>query len=628
MEQSSIRRTFTRAVTLVLFGLLIASFALWGIGDIFRSQPSGDAVIKVGEQEVGPQAFQQSFQREFNRVRQQVGGQLDMETARQLGLVDQLIRQTVTRLLFDQTARDMGLAVSDEQVVQRIREQPAFQSAGQFDRQRFETVLQRSGLTEARYVDLLKSDIDRQHLATAATGGLAVPQAMADALYRYRNEERVADYLVVRQASFEVATPETSTLEEYHEANSQAFMAPAYRKITYLHLNPEDLLDEVKVSEEELRQAYQNRKGEFGQPATRTVRQIVLDNPEQAEKARALLAEGRSFAAVAEQVTGRAPAELGQNTRDELLPALAGPVFELAEGEISQPIESTLGWHLVKVDAAQSGETPAFEEVRDKLRRELAMDKAIDSLVQLANTVDDTLAGGATLEEAAQQVGLETRTIDQVSRQGRAPDGSQVPNLPPSGGFLETAFETPQGQQSLLKETDEGGYYVLRVDGVTPEQVRPFDRVRDRVLERWRADQRAQKAEDAAKEIAGRLDEGAKLTAIAGERGLEVQTTRPLTRSGNQQAGPAGRALASKLFEVKPGGAVTASVQDGMAVGRLTEVRPAKPAQNAEAVAALKEQLRQGLRSDVLAQYANALRQRYDVQVNQQLLDRILNRSS
>jgi hypothetical protein len=107
-----------------------------------------------------------------------------------------------------------------------------------------------------------------------------------------------------------------------------------------------------------------------------------------------------------------------------------------------------------------------------------------------------------------------------------------------------------------------------------------------------------------------------------------VQTTRPLTRSGNQQAGPAGRALASKLFEVKPGGAVTASVQDGMAVGQLTEVRPAKPAQNAEAVAALKEQLRQGLRSDVLAQYANALRQRYDVQVNQQLLDRILNRSS
>ena len=258
--QTSIRRTVTKAVTIALFSLLIASFALWGVGDIFRDTGRGQAVIQVGDQEVGQAEFQRSFQREFNRVRQQIGGQLDMETARQLGLVDQIVRQTVTRLLFDQKARDLGLVVSDEQVVERIRQQESFRTAGQFNRQLFEQTLRQSGLSEARYVELLKSDIDRQHLATAAAGALQVPGAMAEALYRYRNERRIADYLVVRNDSFEIQEPDTETLRQYHEQNSGQFMAPAYRSLTVLHLDPQQLMDEVAVSEDELRQAMGSKR--------------------------------------------------------------------------------------------------------------------------------------------------------------------------------------------------------------------------------------------------------------------------------------------------------------------------------------------------------------------------------
>ena len=627
--QTSLRRTVTKAVTIGLFSLLIASFALWGVGDIFRDTGSGQAVIQVGDQEVGQAEFQRSFQREFNRVRQQIGGQLDMETARQLGLVDQIVRQTVTRLLFDQKARDLGLVVSDEQVVERIRQQDSFRTAGQFNRQLFEQTLRQSGLSEARYVELLKSDIDRQHLATAAAGALQVPQTMAEALYRYRNERRIADYLVVRNDSFEIPAPDRETLKQYHEQNSSQFMAPAYRSLTVLHLDPQQLMDEVAVSEDELRQAFEANKDRYGSPETRELRQLVLDSKEQAEQARALLSEGRSFAAVAEEITGRAPADLGENRRNELLEPLREAAFSAEEGAITQPVQSPLGWHLVKVDKINAGNTPDFAAVKDELRADLAMDKAVDSLVDLANTVDDQLASGATIAEAAQQVGFDVREIEQISRQGNGPDGEPVENIPQSGDFLQTAFETEQGQQSLLKETDEGGYYVLRVDGITPEQVRPFDDVQDQVLSAWRADQRAQEAQKTAEHIAGKISEGgATLAQFADDRGLSVQTTQPLTRGDNRQAGPVGRALAGQLFGIEVGGAVTAGVQEGVAVAQLKEVQAADPAENPDAVAQLRERARQGLRSDVLASFANALRNRYDVQVNQQLLDQILNRSS
>jgi peptidyl-prolyl cis-trans isomerase D len=626
--QTSLRRTVTKAVTIALFSLLIASFALWGVGDIFRDTGRGQAVIQVGDQEVGQAEFQRSFQREFNRVRQQIGGQLDMETARQLGLVDQILRQTVTRLLFDQKARDLGLVVSDEQVVERIRQQEAFRTAGQFNRQLFEQTLRQSGLSEARYVELLKSDIDRQHLATAAAGALQVPGAMAEALYRYRNERRIADYLLVRNESFEIQEPDAETLRQYHEQNSGQFMAPAYRSLTVLHLDPQQLMDEVAVGDQELRQAFEANKDRYGSPETRELRQIVLDSEDEAEQARALLSEGRSFEAVAAEVTGRAPADLGQNRRSELLEPLREAAFGAEEGAVTEPVQSPLGWHLVKVDTVNEGQTPSFEAVKDELRADLAMDKAVDSLVDLANTVDDQLASGASIAEAAQQVGFEVRQIDQISRQGNAPDGEPVEDIPQSGEFLQTAFETEQGQQSLLKETDAGGYYVLRVDGITPEQVRPFEQVRDRVLSAWRADQRAQEAQKTAEHIAGRIAEGATLAQFADDRGLSVQTTQPLTRGDNRQAGPVGRALADQLFGIEVGGAVTAGVQDGVAVAQLKDVQAANPSENPDAVDQLRAQARQGLRSDVLAEFANALRNRYDVQVNQQLLDQILNRSS
>jgi peptidyl-prolyl cis-trans isomerase D len=311
-----------------------------------------------------------------------------------------------------------------------------------------------------------------------------------------------------------------------------------------------------------------------------------------------------------------------------LLEPLREAAFSTEEGAITEPVQSPLGWHLVKVDTVNAGKTPDFDAVKDELRADLAMDKAVDSLVDLANTVDDQLASGASIADAAQQVGFDVREIEQISRQGNAPDGESVEDIPQSGEFLQTAFETEQGQQSLLKETDAGGYYVLRVDGITPEQVRPFEQVRDDVLSAWRADQRAEEAQKTAEHIAGKIAEGATLAQFADDRGLSVQTTQPLTRGDNRQAGPVGRALAGQLFGIEQGDAVTAGVQDGVAVAQLKEIQAADPAENPDALVQLRERARQGLRSDVLASFANALRNRYDVQVNQQLLDQILNRSS
>lgn len=622
---TKIRRTLARWVVGLLFALLIASFALWGIGDIFRGGRQATTVIEVGDREIDQAEFSRLFRREMRRLREAFGGDLTLEQARRLGLVDQVVQQTITRALFDQQAKTMGLVVADSQVAAYIRSQEAFQNAaGQFDRALFERVMRSAGLSESRFVELVRNDIDRQRLARAATSGIAVPDAMAEAAYRYREERRAAE--TVRIAYSEVGgvpEPTEANLRTYYEEHAEAFMAPEYRAITLAQLRPEDLAAEIRVSEEELRQAYEERRGELGSKERRHLRQVLVDDRETAQRILDRMRQGRSLAAAAEAVTGGAPIDLGTMTREEMLPELAEPAFALAEGETGGPLQSSLGWHLIQVVDVQAGSTPSFEEARDELRSDIAMRRAVDRLISMANRLDDTLAGGASIEDAAAELGLKVREIPAIDRDGRNRDGEPVAGVPPNEEFLPVVFRTASGEQSLVEETSAGGYYVLRVDGVTPPQRRPFEKVRREVRERWLADQRRQRARELGERIVRGVNEaGRDFGELAREQGLEVTASEAVTRTGRDSPMPP--QLAGRLFDIDKGEAVSVALQDGVAVARLSEIRKAEPRADPDGLARVRESLRRSLESDMLAAFADALRETYGVRVNRRQLDSIL----
>ena len=161
------------------------------------------------------------------------------------------------------------------------------------------------------------------------------------------------------------------------------------------------------------------------------------------------------------------------------LPEIAAAAFALAEGGVSKPVESPLGWHILQVTAIEPGLEPSFERVHDELAEDLAMRSAVDSIVSIANELDDELGSGATLEEAAELLGLELRAVPAIDAGGRDPDGEVIDGLPPVGEFIPAAFQTQPGDDNLLNETRDGNYFVVRVDSITPSVVRPLEEVRE-----------------------------------------------------------------------------------------------------------------------------------------------------
>ncbi|MEE8189315.1 MAG: SurA N-terminal domain-containing protein [Kiloniellales bacterium] len=619
------RNFLVKIVTFTLFGLLIASFAVWGIGDIFRGGGQIQSVAEVGDTQILRQDFARTLSREVNRLSARFGGQIEMEQARALGIVDQVLGQMIGRTLFDLKADELGLVVTDEQVRRRITQEPAFRNqAGQFDRGLFVQTLQISGLGEQEYVETLRRDIQRQQLAGAVSEGAAAPRQMAEALYRYREERRVAQFITVPNDSItDLPEPDETALKAFHKEFADNFMAPESRAVSLVQLRAKELAEEISVSESELAEEFESRKEDFVTPERRGVEQILLDSDAAAQNAGTRLDGGADFAAVAQELTGGPPVDLGEVERDSLPEELAEAIFTLGSGQVSAPVKSELGWHLLRVTKIAPRKEATLAEVREELAKDIAMRGAVETMISFANQLDDELAGGASLEEAAGGLNLALRRIEAITREGKTPFGGPVEDLP-GERFIQVAFETETGQESLLTETGEGDYFVLRVDGVTRAQVRPLSKVREEVVELWRNAQRAERAREKAEYLAERAKVGVDLAILATENGYSVTTTEPLTRFETAASRTPSPVLPSRLFQIKQGEITTVTAANAHIVAKLIEIRPADPAKDAEQVAELRKNLASSLKGDMLEQFVITLRQEFGVRVNEQQLDTLL----
>ncbi len=620
---TSLREKSGSWITKVFLGLLVASFAVWGVGDYVTG--GGDVTVaEVGNAEVSGIEFQNELRRSLVRMQQQFGQVIDAEQAAQLGLDEAALQQIVARLVVDQGTERLGLDVPDSVVADDIRSNPSFRNSfGQFDQFQFQQILAQNGWTEEIYVDLAKRDIARNQLVeTIGTGADAAPGLLVDELYKYRMERRFADYIVLpNERITEIPTPTDAELEAFHKDHANRFTAPEYRTISYATISPEDILDEIEISEADLRDEYDQRVDEYVQRETREVGQLVFAEEAEAEKAYEMLQSGIDFATVARDLLDEDADDLslGRVTQADLPGDLGDAAFALSEGEASRPVQSDFGWHVLRVTGIQPGRTRSFEEVKDALREEVGLNRATDALFELSQSIEDELAGGSSLQETAAAVGLTVKRIEQVDSVGQPARGAQAPDLPPQPEFMPTAFSTEMNAELELIESDDGSYFLLEVDEIIDPALRPLDEVRDAVIESWRADQRNKANAEAAEAIVARIEGGESLATIAVELGVPLVKSEPITRGNPTNTDTALPAtLLSDLFELDANEAATAAnpLDGSHVVAVLTAVQGADPSADTELTASLKDQLANGIAADLLRQYQAALEQQIGVRID------------
>ena len=603
--------SFSKTAVWALMGLLIL-----GLGGFGAINLSGNlrSIGSVGDKSISVDQYARQLQQEIRAIEAQTGESLSFARAQEMGLDRAVLQRIVRNRALDHEADEMGLSIGDATLRDEIVAISAFQGIdGNFDREGYRFALQQSGMSEAEFERSIREEAARGLLQRAVLGGVSMPDTYARTLVDYVAEQRSFTWARLSESDLDtpVAAPTEEELQAYYDANTDDFMLPASKSITYAWLRPEDLLDEIEVPEEELRAEYDARSDEYDQPERRLVERLVFANEEAATQAAAALeVDGTTFEALVE-VRGLALADvdMGDVAKSDL-DAAGDAVFGAQSGDIVGPLPTSLGPALFRVNAVLPAQNVPFEEAREVLEETLAISRATRAVEARAQEIDDRLAGGATLEDLAEETKMNLGTIDwtQESSEGIAAYGA----------FREAAASLSADAFPQIDQLEDGGVFAMRLDETKPERPEPFEQARDAVETAWRDAQIVEALTAKAESLTGTLAEADGFEAA----GLTPQLGEGLTRSSYVDGTPDD--FMDQVFDLDEGGVAVLPAGDSVVVLRLDDVTPAGEDDQTQALMdRLSQQLDQALAQGLFDIYSNAVMRDADPQIDQRAVSAV-----
>mgnify|MGYP005844124487 CR=1 FL=1 len=604
----------------ILFGLLIVSFAVWGIGDL-NLGGAGSRVAQVGERSISVDDYGLALSREINALQRRAERPISIDEAQAMGVPQALLARIVRDAALDEEARRLGLSADDVALRQAIVESPSFQGLdGRFDETQYRFVLNQLGFRVDRFESDLRRSLAREAVGYAVSrGGRAAPD-LARRLAARELERRTVEALVVPFAAApQPEAPSEEVLRAHHSENAEKFRKPEARTAAWLEIAPDALAATVEVPEDELRAAYDAAGARFDLPERRVVDRIVFRDAAEAEAAKARLDSGETDFAALAAARGLAAADIamGELSRADLSDG-ADEIFSAGLGVVG-PIRTPLGPALYEVRAVLPARVTSFEDARATLAAELAAERTAAAAIDMAERVADLLAAGAALEGIAEETGLPLRRAEAATRADLAARGLPDP-------LADEIFAAEPGEERDVIETGGGAFALVRVDDVTPAAPTSFEEARDRVLADWLAVEGRRLLEEAAAKGLERLENGATLAEVQAELGGDLQALPPFRRAEGLSAFD--EAVVESLFAGDaPGGTALAVLGDELALLRVTEIAPADfaDARTAEALDRLSTALDDGVASDLYAYYAAKVQERAQPTMNPAAIEQVVN---
>lgn len=508
----------------ILMGLLFVALAGFGIGSF---SGGSSQVGSVGDVEVTADDYYRALNNEVRAQTQESGQFVSFAELRARGVDEQVLAGLIARAALSHEAAEMGISVGDEEVARQIQQIAAFQgTGGNFDRNSYEFVLAEQGATPREFEEDTREDISRALLQSAVIGGLTPPEIIAETIVAHQGETRDFTRLTVGRADLAEDLPEPSDadLTTYYEENPQRFTRPEARRITYAWITPDQISDDVELSEDDLRGLYEDRIDTYVQPERRLLERLAFGSMDEAQAAfDAIAAEETDFdTLVEERDLTLEDVDLGEVAPGDLSNAASEMVFADDESEIIGPVESELGPALFRVNAVLEASEVAFEAAREDLAAELSAEAARREIRDMREEMDDLLASGATLEDLAATTAMSLGTIDYtlISEDGIAAYDN----------FRDAAEAVEDSDFPELLDLSDGGLFALRLDEIVPPTLPPLDEITEDVSEAWTNSAVRDAVAERASQLVGQLATGAALEDLgdtAEERLIRRQDLLP-----------------------------------------------------------------------------------------------------
>ena len=585
---SSIRAFAKSPYAAALIALLIVSFAVFGIRDMFHAKIT-DSVVSAGSRSITSAEYKRAFDGFKGQVEQQVGQPITPELAAANGLDRRVLEGLATREAYADLLTKIGVRPADKLIAGEIQKIPAFfdQVSGRFDKVAYQRKLADNNMTPAGFERTVRDQITDQQATTGLITGFRVPRAYAAMAGIYAQESRDVAYFGVEPGSVPAPAPPTDEqLTQLMNENKAQLTRPEFRQLTVVLFTPAQVVANAPIDPKELQKRFDFRKDTLSSPETRTVVQIPAKDAPTSVKIVQGLAKGADPELVAKSVG--VAAITFDNKPQSAIPdrKVAAAAFATPSGQMAT-VRGDLGPAVVKVLSVTPGRAVTLDEVRPVLEAEIRKDQASEKVYALTQAYDDAHQGGANLMAAAAKAGVPTLSMGPLAQNGRDMQGQPVPGLTPK--IVQTAWGLSAGADSELEDAGGGNFYAVRVEKIIPAALPPFAEIRPRLAQAWTQRELARAMQARAETLAARLKKGETLEAVAASAGSSVTRVAGLNRQTVQQNQTLSQDMLAKAFSARTGDTFTAqSNHFGFVVGKLEALHVGEP----EMVARAAEQIR------------------------------------
>lgn len=617
-------------IKIILFAIVVV-FSLWGVGNFQDQQAT--KVAEVNGEVITRTAYGNAYNQLRENYRQAYGDQINEGLMQMLRPGQQALDQLITRVLMLQEAARLDLSVADNELITTIQKIPAFQNNGVFAQDQYRAVLARNNSTPEQFEQSYREELAVDKLRRLILNGVVASEEEALAWYESNNAQVSLDYIKFSPAKYGDMDPSEEELATYFKENEETYRTAPQIKARYLHFDPKDYTSLVSVDDDAVKQYYNDNKQQFVTEKTIEARHILFKLGNDADektiaqkKAKAMdvyemAKQGQNFATLATQFS-EGPSKdqggaLGVFGRGTMVKPFSDKAFSMKAGEISEPVRTQFGWHLIKVEKINAATSKSIDEATSQIRERLTTDKARDLARDKAEEAYDAVFDGDDLTDAGKTFQVPVQTTGFFTAEGVRQRGIDDPTK-----FTQIAFGLKTMDISEI-ETLGDGYYLIQVFDRAEPKIPELSTVTEKVridLVKARQDEKAQAEAAAAIE---KIKAGAPFVEAAAEYKLQPAETGLFKRSGAIPTIGAEPQIAQQAFQLSEKSPINDQPikgKDGWFVIQLKE-RQAPPAQDfGKEKAALLQRLTDQKKRETFSRWVADLRARSKVSVNQEQL--------
>ena len=619
--------------------ILAASFALWGVGDIFSSR-NNPGVAAVGKLDVTANEFIQTYQRILTELNKNADGQITEEVAQSLGLPRQTLSQLINEKIIDIEVEKANITVPDEHLKKLIYSSSLFKDQfGAFSKQQFQYVLRQLGMDEKIYFNEIKKSILRDQIRSPFAYANDISPVIKETYYNIRNESRSIKVINIAASNYKINDiPKDTEIQNKLNKDQEMYMNQELRSFSFISLKPADLIDTINISEEDLKAEYNNYPEKYNISEKRNVLLVNFQNKEEAIKiieAIDQLPQENNISEKLLNVLEKSPtqdheeAKLGIIEYKDLPNEVSENVFKARENKLIGPEKTPFGWRIFLVSQIIPEIVKKYLDVKLEIAKELKVNIALEKMYDLGNAFYDEIAAGNGIEDAATAISAKVLKFKNIDANGIDAKGNVLNELPPYPNLMQTVFSANINEPSELINTIGNTIYAIQVEDIVPQSIMTFEEAKEQIIKDIQTEKSLNVALNIANEIIKKQNNKQDFESLAKEYNLVLLNADNVQKDGSGAEGILNDEALNQVFIIK-NGKTTNPIKyndNTYIVAKVEDVIPVVEI-NKEKLLELNLTISKEIANDIQELFIKNLTSKQKIKINEALLDSLFQNNS